>query len=367
MLKARSRAIEPGESGQSRKAAAVSRSLDVPRGSLAGANCLRVLVGGGGRVGRVPERSATSSQPVTPERGQHVLPRAGPKVATRDVLGRGRPEARRPDACGGGADRARRRTRTCSRDRGESARRPSRACWRRPSTARRDRPTSRAASAYRAPRSRPGTASTSSRSTARPTGRSRTRAAYARRCSTLRSPGRMKVYIIDEAHMLTREAFNALLKTLEEPPPHVVFVMATTEPGKIPETITSRCQTLRLPPHLDGRHRGAPRADRGCREVSRWTSGALKLVAARADGSMRDADQPARSADVGRERHGDGRRRGARSRHPGRRRLLRHDGRHRGAAIRLPRWPHSRRRWRAASTRAISSTGWWSTCVTCFS
>jgi len=54
--------------------------------------------------------------------------------------------------------------------------------------------------------------------------------------------GRYKVYIIDEVHMLTREAFNALLKTLEEPPADVVFVLATTEPHKIPETIISRCQ-----------------------------------------------------------------------------------------------------------------------------
>lgn len=54
--------------------------------------------------------------------------------------------------------------------------------------------------------------------------------------------GRFKVYIIDEVHMLTREAFNALLKTLEEPPADVVFVLATTEPHKIPETILSRCQ-----------------------------------------------------------------------------------------------------------------------------
>src|SRR5437879_9413990 len=53
---------------------------------------------------------------------------------------------------------------------------------------------------------------------------------------------RVKVYIIDEAHMLTTEAFNALLKTLEEPPPHVVFVLATTEPHKIPLTVASRCQ-----------------------------------------------------------------------------------------------------------------------------
>ena len=54
--------------------------------------------------------------------------------------------------------------------------------------------------------------------------------------------GKYKVYIIDEVHMLTQEAFNALLKTLEEPPEHVVFIMATTAPHKIPVTITSRCQ-----------------------------------------------------------------------------------------------------------------------------
>ena len=54
--------------------------------------------------------------------------------------------------------------------------------------------------------------------------------------------GRMKVYIVDEVHMLTPEAFNALLKTLEEPPAHAVFVLATTEPHKVPATILSRCQ-----------------------------------------------------------------------------------------------------------------------------
>jgi DNA polymerase-3 subunit gamma/tau len=58
-----------------------------------------------------------------------------------------------------------------------------------------------------------------------------------------------KVYIIDEVHMLTKEAFNALLKTLEEPPKHVIFILATTEPDKLPETILSRCQcfTFRKP------------------------------------------------------------------------------------------------------------------------
>src|SRR5881398_141311 len=57
---------------------------------------------------------------------------------------------------------------------------------------------------------------------------------------------KVKVYIIDEAHMLTTEAFNALLKTLEEPPPHVIFVLATTEPHKVASTIISRCQRFDL-------------------------------------------------------------------------------------------------------------------------
>jgi len=101
--------------------------------------------------------------------------------------------------------------------------------------------------------------------------------------------GLKKVYIIDEAHMLTREAFNALLKTLEEPPEHVVFVLATTEPGKIPETITSRCQRFDF-------HRisEAEIEDRLATIVAaekiKVEDGALRLVAARADGGMRDAE-----------------------------------------------------------------------------
>ncbi|MDO8555288.1 MAG: DNA polymerase III subunit gamma/tau [bacterium] len=62
--------------------------------------------------------------------------------------------------------------------------------------------------------------------------------------STVPLRGAVKVYIIDEVHMLTKEAFNALLKTLEEPPKHAVFILATTEPQKLPETIISRCQHL---------------------------------------------------------------------------------------------------------------------------
>ena len=100
--------------------------------------------------------------------------------------------------------------------------------------------------------------------------------------------GRMKVYIIDEAHMLTREAFNALLKTLEEPPPHVVFILATTEPGKIPETITSRCQRFDFH-RISSADIEARLSQIAGAEGFEIEGGALKLVGARADGSMRDA------------------------------------------------------------------------------
>src|SRR5690606_26509007 len=60
---------------------------------------------------------------------------------------------------------------------------------------------------------------------------------------------RFKIYIIDEVHMLSNSAFNALLKTLEEPPEHVVFILATTEPHKLPLTIISRCQRFDFKSH----------------------------------------------------------------------------------------------------------------------
>lgn len=63
---------------------------------------------------------------------------------------------------------------------------------------------------------------------------------------TLPFDSKYKVYIVDEVHMLTKEAFNALLKTLEEPPKHVVFILATTEMNKVPDTIISRCQTFQF-------------------------------------------------------------------------------------------------------------------------
>jgi DNA polymerase III subunit gamma/tau len=102
------------------------------------------------------------------------------------------------------------------------------------------------------------------------------------------SSGRYKVYIIDEVHMLSTSAFNALLKTLEEPPAHVVFIMATTEAQKIPSTILSRCQRFdfrRIPSRQI-----ASQLAKICEAECVKTEGeALWLLARQADGSMRDS------------------------------------------------------------------------------
>ena len=100
--------------------------------------------------------------------------------------------------------------------------------------------------------------------------------------------GRNKVYIIDEAHMLTPAAFNALLKTLEEPPEHTVFILATTEPGKLPATIQSRCIRLdfkRVPEAVIEKHL----ADICARVGVEAEGPALALIASNADGSVRDS------------------------------------------------------------------------------
>ena len=98
--------------------------------------------------------------------------------------------------------------------------------------------------------------------------------------------GTYKVYIIDEVHMLSPSAFNALLKTLEEPPAHIVFILATTEPQKLPDTILSRCQRFDFGrismSDICGRLREA--AEGSGAEVS---NGALMLIARAADGGMR--------------------------------------------------------------------------------
>ncbi len=102
------------------------------------------------------------------------------------------------------------------------------------------------------------------------------------------SGGRYKVYIIDEVHMLSTSAFNALLKTLEEPPPHVIFVLATTEPKKIPPTVLSRCQHLpfrRIPGQKIKERLGSISGAEGIK----ITGAALDMIARAADGSMRDS------------------------------------------------------------------------------
>jgi DNA polymerase-3 subunit gamma/tau len=98
---------------------------------------------------------------------------------------------------------------------------------------------------------------------------------------------RQKVYIIDEVHMLSRNAFNALLKTLEEPPSHVSFIFATTEIRKVPVTVLSRCQRFdlrRISADRLAAHFGAIAAKEG----AAVEEGALKLLARAADGSVRD-------------------------------------------------------------------------------
>jgi DNA polymerase-3 subunit gamma/tau len=104
----------------------------------------------------------------------------------------------------------------------------------------------------------------------------------------LPSKSKYKIYIIDEVHMLSTSAFNALLKTLEEPPPHVLFIFATTEPHKIPLTILSRCQRFdfkRLPLNLIF---DRLRAIVSSEEVE-IDDDTLMLIAREAEGSMRDA------------------------------------------------------------------------------
>ncbi len=100
--------------------------------------------------------------------------------------------------------------------------------------------------------------------------------------------GRYKVYIIDEVHMLSPAAFNALLKTLEEPPSHVVFILCTTDPQKVPETIHSRCQRFDF--HRLSNEEIVSRLGAVCMaEGIEFEGDALDLVAHRAQGGMRDA------------------------------------------------------------------------------
>lgn len=102
------------------------------------------------------------------------------------------------------------------------------------------------------------------------------------------SSGKYKIYIIDEVHMLSKSAFNAMLKTLEEPPAHVVFILATTDPHKVPITILSRCLQLKL------RNLAAPEIETYLAKVLTseavgFETAALEVIATAASGSMRDA------------------------------------------------------------------------------
>ena len=104
----------------------------------------------------------------------------------------------------------------------------------------------------------------------------------------LPSQAKFRVYIIDEVHMLSTGAFNALLKTLEEPPAHVKFILATTEPQKLPATILSRCQRFDFKKIAD--EYIVKRLEIICKESNiEITSEALKLIAILAEGGMRDA------------------------------------------------------------------------------
>src|ERR671916_856446 len=115
---------------------------------------------------------------------------------------------------------------------------------------------------------------------------------------------RYKIYIIDEVHMLSKNAFNALLKTLEEPPPHVKFLFATTEVNKVPVTVLSRCQRFDLrriaAPMLAGHFAGICAKEEIAAEEE-----ALRMIAAAAEGSVRDGlsilDQAIAHADLGGE------------------------------------------------------------------
>ena len=99
---------------------------------------------------------------------------------------------------------------------------------------------------------------------------------------------RYKVYIIDEVHMLSKQAFNGLLKTLEEPPPHVKFIFATTEIRKVPVTVLSRCQRFDLR-RIDSAELAAYLAAIAEKENVKIEAGALALIARAAEGSARDA------------------------------------------------------------------------------
>src|SRR5579862_3396006 len=100
--------------------------------------------------------------------------------------------------------------------------------------------------------------------------------------------GRYKVYLIDEVHMLSNHSFNALLKTLEEPPPHVKFLLATTDPQKLPVTVLSRCLQFSLKRLSSSLIAERLKAIASAEQID-YEPAALALIARSAEGSMRDA------------------------------------------------------------------------------
>ena len=173
---------------------------------------------------------------------------------------------------------------------------------------------------------------------------------------------RTKVFVIDEVHMLSRNAFNALLKTLEEPPPHVKFVFATTEMRKVPITVLSRCQRFDLR-RVRVTELTAHFARIAEKEGVAIEPAALDLIARAADGSVRDGlsmlDQAIAQAE-GTITEGPGRRH-ARPGRPGG--GVRPDGGGHGWQARRPRWPLPTVPTNAAPTSAPCWRICWNCCT----
>ena len=173
---------------------------------------------------------------------------------------------------------------------------------------------------------------------------------------------RYKIWILDEAHQITDAAFNALLKTLEEPPSHVIFMMATTQPEDIPQTIRSRCQHFSFHAVSFDDIVGQLR-DIASQEGIAADDNALAMLAEAGDGSMRDAlsimDQAIASCGDTPER-----RRGARA---GRHRRFRHprrrDGRRRAQLQRRRAAHHRSPAGRGPERRSTSPARWCASCA----
>ena len=179
------------------------------------------------------------------------------------------------------------------------------------------------------------------------------------------SRGRYKVYLIDEVHMLSKSAFNALLKTLEEPPPHVKFLLATTDPQKLPVTVLSRCIKFNLkrltPEQIVGQMRqildaeGIAFDDEGIDVLARAADGSLRDGLSLLDQAIAHGGGVLRAAGRARHaRHGRTRQGAHAARHPRRRRWARAARRDR--ARRRASHPISRRCWTSSPTCFIASS-----------